>query len=90
MLVASVDVGFCDSEITDFPLFSYFWPEVEAGITASLPCELGPMVLNGMARRTCNPDTAEWEPVSLDECFTSEPLSYNFYHTVYMIMKFVM
>ena len=90
MLVASVDVGFCDAEITDFPPFSYFWPEVEAGITASLPCELGPTVLNGMARRTCNPDTAEWEPVSLDECFTSEPLSYNFYHTVYMIMKFVM
>ena len=65
-------MGFCDAEITDFPLSSYFWPEVEAGATASLPCELGPMVPNGMARRTCNPDTAEWDPVSLDECFTSE------------------
>jgi hypothetical protein len=30
------------------------------------------MVPNGMARRTCNPVTAEWDPVSLDECFTSE------------------
>ena len=68
-------VGFCDAEITEFPLFSYFWPEVEAGTTTSLPCGLGPMVPNGMARRTCNLDTAEWDPVSLDECFTSKPLS---------------
>ena len=69
----AIDVGFCDAEITDFPLFSYFWPEVEVGTTASLPCELGPMVPNGMARRTCNPDTADWDPISQDECFTSKP-----------------
>ena len=67
-----VGVGFCDAEITEFPLFSYFWPEVEVGTTASLPCGLGPMVPNGMARRTCNPDTADWDPISQDECFTSE------------------
>ena len=55
-----------------FPLNTYFWPEVEVGTTASLPCGLGPLIPNGMARRTCNPNTTEWDPVSLDECFTSE------------------
>ena len=68
----SIAVGFCDAEITEFPLNVYFWSEVAAGTTASLPCGLGPMVPNGMARRTCNADTAEWDPVSLDECFTCE------------------
>ena len=63
-------VGFCDAEITTFPLNSYFWPEVELGSTATLPCGLGPLVPNGMVRRTCNPDTAEWDPILLDECFT--------------------
>ena len=68
-------VGFCDAEITEFPLFSYFWPEVEIGTTASLPCGLGPMVPNGMARRTCNPDTADWDLVSLEECFASKSIN---------------
>ena len=65
-------VGFCDAEITQFPLNTYFWPETEVGLTATLPCGLGPLVPNGMVRRTCNPDTAQFDPVSLDECFTSE------------------
>ena len=65
-------VGFCDAEVTVFPLNTYFWPEVEVGTTAALPCGLGPLIPNGMARRTCNPNTTEWDPVSLDECFTSE------------------
>ena len=67
-----IDVGFCDAEITQSQLFSYFWPEVEAGTTASLPCGLGPIVPSGMARRTCNPDTVEWDPISMDECFACE------------------
>ena len=67
-----LEFGFCDAEMTSGIFSNYSWSEIEAGTTASLPCELGPMVLNGMARRTCNPDTAEWELVSLDECFTSE------------------
>ena len=40
---------------------------------AMLPCGLGPSVPNGMARRYCNPNTSQWNSVSLDECFTSEP-----------------
>ena len=70
-------VGFCDAEMTVFPLNTYFWPEVEVGTTASLPCGLGPLTPNGMARRTCNPNTTEWDPVSLDECFTSELFEYK-------------
>ena len=55
-----------------FPLNTYFWPETEIGSTATLPCGLGPLVTNGMARSTCNPDTAQFDPVFLDECFTCE------------------
>ena len=62
-------VGFCDAEFTTYPLNSYFWPEIELGSTATLPCVLGPSVPNGMARRTCNPELAQWNPVALDECF---------------------
>ena len=72
LFLLHIAVGFCDAEITVFPLNTYFWPEVEVGTTASLPCGLGPLIPNGMARRTCNPNTTEWDPVSLDECFTSE------------------
>ena len=77
LFIVFIDVGFCDAEITQFPLFSYFWPEVEIGTTASLPCGLGPMVPNGMARRTCNPETADWDPISLEECFISELIPFN-------------
>ena len=68
----TLELGFCDAELTSGVFGNYSWPETEVGSNQSLPCELGPMVPNGMARRTCNPDTAEWDPVSLDECFTSE------------------
>ena len=73
----TIEFGFCDAELTSGVFSNYSWPEVAAGTTATLPCELGPMVPNGMARRTCNPDTAEWEPVTLDECFTSEFCPFN-------------
>ena len=53
-------------------LRNYTWPEIAVGSVQSLPCELGPLIPNGMARRTCNPNTTDWDPVSLDECFTSE------------------
>ena len=43
------------------------------------------MVPDGMARRTCNPDTAEWDPVSLDECFTSKFILSN--HKLLAICK---
>ena len=65
-------MGFCDAELSSGVFGNYSWPETEVGSNRSLPCELGPLVPNGMARRTCNPDTAEWDPVSLNECFTSE------------------
>ena len=68
----TLELGFCDAELTSGIFRNYSWPETEVGSSQSLPCELGPMVPNGMARRTCNPDTADWDPVSLDECFTSE------------------
>ena len=68
----NVEVGFCDAELTSGVFRNYSWPETEVGLNQSLPCELGPMIPNGMARRTCNPDTAEWDPVSLDECYTCE------------------
>ena len=71
----NLENGFCDAEMTSLQLNSYFWPEVEVGSTAALPCVLGPLILNGMARRTCNPDTAQWDPVNLDECFTSKSLT---------------
>ena len=64
--------GFCDADVTNGLLGNYSWPETEAGSAQYLPCELGPLVPNGMARRTCNPDTAEWDPVSLLECYTCE------------------
>ena len=55
-----------------FPLNTYFWPETEIGLIAALPCGLGPLIPNGMARRICDPVTAQFDPVSLDECFTCE------------------
>ena len=64
--------GFCDAEITALPLNTYFWPETEVGSTAFLPCVLGALVPNGMARRMCNPNTSQWDIINLDECFNSE------------------
>ena len=72
MVCTTLEQGFCDAEVTSGLLSNYSWPEAVVGSTQSLPCGLGPLVPNGMARRTCNPDTAQWDPVSLDECFTSE------------------
>ena len=71
-MCGNLGVGFCDAELTSGVFSNYSWPETEVGSSQSLPCELGPMVPSGMAMRTCNPDTAEWDPVTLDECFTSE------------------
>ena len=55
-----------------FPLNTYFWPETEIGSVAALSCGLGLLIPNGMARRICDPNTAQFGPVSLDECFTCE------------------
>lgn len=81
--------GFCDVEPTSGFLSDYFWPETEAGSTATLSCELGPLIPNGMARRSCNPDTAEWDPVSLDECFTCEYLILIIMHPILIHYPFV-
>ena len=68
----NLGAGFCDAELISGVFSNYSWPETEVGSSQSLPCELGPMAPIGMARRTCNPDTAEWDPVTLNECFTGE------------------
>ena len=64
--------GFCDAEVTVGTISNYSWPETDIGIVQYLPCELGPLIPNGMARRTCDPNSAQWGPVIFNECFNCE------------------
>ena len=68
----TIGQGFCDADVTIGLLSNYSWPETEVGSVQVRPCELGPLTPNGLARRTCGPDTAQWGPVSLAECHNCE------------------
>lgn len=73
-----LEQGFCNANITSGLLSNYSWPETMAGSIQFLPCELGPLIPSGMARRSCNPDTLQWDPVSLDECFSSKYIDWYY------------